>query len=75
MRRIPGFGARLANRGGAGETIPARWRSSGMTDHKPVLTATEARQGQPVNMTRWVLIGGLCLVIPAFAIAWYFLAY
>ncbi len=46
-----------------------------MSDRKPALTATEARQGQPVNMTRWVLIGGLCLVIPAFAIAWYFLAY
>jgi hypothetical protein len=45
-----------------------------MNDHKPALSATEARQGQPVNMTRWVLIGGLCLVIPAFAIAWYFLA-
>lgn len=45
-----------------------------MSDHKHVLTATEARQGQPVNMTRWVLIGGLCLVVPAFALAWYFLA-
>jgi hypothetical protein len=46
-----------------------------MSDRKPALTATEARQGQPVNMTRWVLIGGLCLVIPALAIAGYFLAY
>lgn len=42
-----------------------------MSDHKPTLTATEARQGQPVNMTRWVLSFGLILVIIAFAVAAY----
>ncbi len=45
-----------------------------MTEHKHQMTTTEVRQGQTLNMTRWVLIGGLCLVIPAFAAAWYFLA-
>lgn len=46
-----------------------------MSDKEPTITATDARQGQTVNMGRWVLIGGLALVIPAFGLAWYFLAY
>jgi hypothetical protein len=42
-------------------------------DEKPhTTTATEARQGQMMNMTRWVLLFGLILVIIAFALAWIF---
>lgn len=36
------------------------------------MTTTEARQGQTVRMTRYVLIFGLILVILAFALAWLF---
>ncbi len=42
-----------------------------MTEEKHRMTATETRQGQPMNVVRWVLIGGLCLVIPALALIWY----
>ncbi|MDB5414928.1 MAG: hypothetical protein JWR10_3263 [Rubritepida sp.] len=42
---------------------------------KPPISTTDVRQGQSVNMGRYVLIGGLVLVIPAFLIAWYFVAY
>jgi hypothetical protein len=42
-------------------------------DKKPhTITGTEARQGQTMNMTRWVLIFGMILVIIAFALAWMF---
>jgi hypothetical protein len=36
------------------------------------LTTTEARQGQTVRMTRYVLGFGLVLVVLAFALAWVF---
>ncbi|WP_421992010.1 hypothetical protein [Roseococcus sp.] len=45
-----------------------------MTEDKHVLTATEARQGTTPNIVRWVLIGGLVLVIPALGVAWYLTA-
>ncbi|WPB86156.1 hypothetical protein [Sediminicoccus rosea] len=42
-------------------------------DDKPrTITTTEVRQGQTVNMTRWVLIFGLALVVPALVLAWLF---
>lgn len=43
-----------------------------MEAEKPTRTMTtdEARQGQTVNVGRWVLIFGLLLVIPGLAIAW-----
>lgn len=42
-------------------------------DEKPhTLTTTEARQGQTVRMTRYVLGFGLALVVLAFALAWVF---
>ena len=40
----------------------------------PPITTTEARGGETVGMTRWVLIFGLLLVIPAFGLVWYFIA-
>ena len=46
-----------------------------MEPHEPThtMTATEARQGQKLNMVRWVLIFGLALVIPALGLAWFFI--
>ena len=46
-------------------------------DKKPLthtLTPTEARGGQMMNMTRWVLLFGLLLVIPGLLAIWYFVA-
>jgi len=44
-------------------------------DKKPptrTITTTEARQGQTVGMTRWILFFSLLLVIPGLALVWFF---
>jgi len=43
-------------------------------DEKPptrIMTSTEARQGQTVGMTRWILLYSLLLVIAGFAAVWF----
>lgn len=44
-------------------------------EHPPPITATNARQGQKMNVGRWVLIFGLLLVIPGMALVWYLTRY
>lgn len=45
-----------------------------MEDDPHRLTATEARQGQNMHVVRWMLIGGLCLVVPGLFLVWLFFA-
>lgn len=44
-----------------------------MEPNKPTheITTTEVRQGQTMNVVRWVLIFGLLLVIPGMALVWF----
>ena len=44
-----------------------------MDSDKPshTVTTTEARGADKVNMTRWVLLFGLLLVIPGMLIVWF----
>lgn len=44
--------------------------SSRPTDTRPVVNATDARQGRYGRHMIWVLIGGLVLVVVAFAVIW-----
>ena len=40
------------------------------TEPKRTMTGTEARGAQKINMTRWVLIYGLALVIGGLGLIW-----
>lgn len=45
-------------------------------EHPPQpISATAARQGQKMNVGRWVLIFGLLLVIPGMGLIWYLTRY